>query len=214
MATTARFVAIMSAIFFLGCNSPFFPATGKPKVETQFRRSPAGVIRQLETAYEHRRIDLFTDLFYPDSFRFYIASSFDPQNSKPRLDSSLLNATGQYPYIHRYYSWRKFEYWGFNSERRSHEALFSKAVRLDFTTGLNISSTTFLLDTIRDSSSGAIVRIDTTRAETVLEDGALLQVEAPQFRGDVTIGVQVFYMIRDPRNPALWVIYKWFDLAR
>jgi hypothetical protein len=28
------------------------------------------------------------------------------------------------------------------------------------------------------------------------------------------VGEQVFYLERDPMNPALWVIYKWFDMSR
>jgi hypothetical protein len=28
------------------------------------------------------------------------------------------------------------------------------------------------------------------------------------------IGEQVFYLERDPENPELWVIYKWFDMSQ
>jgi hypothetical protein len=195
----------------LFCENPFFPPTGTPTRDTSFRRTPEGVIRQLETAYEHQRIDLFTDLFYPDSFRFYIALNYDPANIT-QIDSALTGASGRFPYIHRYYRGREFEYWGIKSELKSHESLFARATRLDFPTGLNVHSTTYLLDTIRGPDSG-LVRIDTTRAEVVVEEGAVLNVESPRFSVAVSIGVQVFYLIRDPDDPSLWVIYKWFDLA-
>jgi hypothetical protein len=29
----------------------------------------------------------------------------------------------------------------------------------------------------------------------------------------IDIGVQVYYLEKDPRNPSLWVIAKWFDLG-
>jgi hypothetical protein len=65
---------------------------------------------------------------------------------------------------------------------------------------------------------------ETTNVEIILRGGGLDIAEPIQYFSDGSsyqyhdvvddIGEQVFYLERDPQNPTLWVIYKWFDMSQ
>jgi hypothetical protein len=65
---------------------------------------------------------------------------------------------------------------------------------------------------------------DTTSVEIILRGGSLTISQPVQYDADgypfqnqisaPDIKEQVFYLERDPQNPALWVIAKWFDLGQ
>ncbi len=206
-------------VLITACENPFFVSTGEPVRAGGFRSTPQGVIRQLATAYEHKRLDLFTDLFIESQFRFYTApgsaDSILSVRANVKIDTSLGEEINHYPEIHRNTHQDRFHYWGYDKERQGHQNLFAQADRISFFPSLEARHVTYITDTIyTDSSRTEYTKIDTISAEVVAER-AQLQISAPSKNVVITfdIGKQVFYMIEDPSDPSLWAIVKWFDLG-
>ncbi len=206
---------LLIALFF-SCDNPFFVPTGEPVITSGFRATPRGVIRQLSTAYEHKRLDLFTDLLIESQFRFYIApnsaDSLIGVRSYVKLDTSLSAKMENFPEIRLNTRHNKYYYWGYDKERLSHQNLFSRAERINFFPQLEATKVTFITDSVFTDSLKNDYVVDTILAEVVAER-ARLEISAPQIQVTFDIGKQVFYMIKDPADPSLWAIVKWFDLG-
>lgn len=198
------------------CKNPFLPPTGVPVNDIQLRETPAGVIKQLEIAYEQKRIDLFTELLL-QNFRFYIEPETEEILSRPYVsaDDSLRNNLSLYPYI-AISNVQRFHFWGFASEKKSHEKLFREAETIIFVNSLSPDEPRYFVDTLYNADS-TVMSLDTIRAEVVVPTGGRFEISVPEIRPepfDVDVGTQVFYMIPDPADKKLWVILKWFDLGQ
>jgi hypothetical protein len=211
MKLRSAYLIASVGLLFLACDNPFFPRTGEPlKVDTG-RKTPAGVIDQLYRSYETRQINLFMDLFSPTKdFRFYVSPSFvtDYVNEHGSANIEIIDSSFSYAYA-RVLD-RKAYYWTYDDEIQIHNNMFSEAVSIQFTqTPQPVDSNSINYFTAPDG---------TQYAEVVVRDGMLLiTAKTPYDRVvddyPVDIGVQVYYLERDPRNPSLWVIAKWFDLG-
>jgi hypothetical protein len=202
---------IAVAAVMLACDNPFLPATGEPlKVDTG-RQTPAGVIQQLYTSYETRQINLFMDLFSPTKdFKFYVSPSFQTDYAQTSGGSNVENIDSSFSYAYSHVLDGKAYYWTYNDEIQIHNNMFSNAVDIRFTQMPQPVDTNSIYYFVGPEG--------TLYAEVVVRDG-MLQITAKtpydQVVDDyyVDIGVQVFYLEKDPRNPSLWVIAKWFDLG-
>ena len=106
-------------------------------------------------------------------------------------------------------------YWTYTQEMISHANLFEQAYEIY----LNVSPPSN--QDIRYTTNGSG---ETTNVEVILRGGSMDITEPIQYFSDGSsyqnhdqvddIGEQVFYLERDPQNPALWVIYKWFDMSQ
>jgi hypothetical protein len=207
-----RLFSIVACSAALSCFNPFFPQTGKPpgSVFSNQRGTPLGVIQQLNSAYQKRDIDLYRDLFSMEQdFRFYVP---------PSLLSSHLTGTCeqvdtvQCPFVASK-GFTCLNYWTFSEEMRSHTNLFEKASLI------SLSCKTVDPNDIRYITSG---NGETLNVEVILRGGRLTwegQVQADSLGNSFQdyyevedIGLQVFYLEKDPQNATLWVIKKWFDL--
>jgi hypothetical protein len=199
------------AAIVLSCDNPFLPRTGEPlKVDTG-RQTPAGVIQQLYQSYETRQINLFMDLFSPTKdFRFYVSPSFQTDYAQTSGGSNVENIDSSFFYAYHHVLDGKAYYWTYSDEIQIHNNLFSDAVDIRFTQmPLPIDS----------NSIYYFAGPDGTQYAEVVVTGGEWQITAKtpydQVVDDyyIDIGVQVFYLEKDPRNSSLWVIAKWFDLG-
>jgi hypothetical protein len=193
-----------------GCFNPFFPPTGEPQTVGLARSTPAGTVQQLFQAYETRQINLFVDLFSPTKdFRFYVSPSFQADYAKERGTTNLETIDSLFSYVRVVKGISQMYYWTYDDEIEIHDNLFSQAIEILYTV------TPQPIDTsgIRyfKTSDG------TQYAEVVVRGGTMEirvnTVDLTEVDYFVDIGEQAFYLEHDPRNPALWVIAKWFDLG-
>jgi hypothetical protein len=174
-------------------------------VEIPLRQTPQGVINQLIKSYENRNINLFSDLFSPaGTYKFYISNSYAPEYSASHtgilpetIDSPLVADILPGPYY----------WWGYADEIKKHQKLFETADEIQFTSlpAIPPSGITYTVSAANE----------TTYATVILRDGEFI-ITASQYLSepvDVAIEEQVFYLARDPSDPSLWVIDKWFDLG-
>jgi hypothetical protein len=205
------YLIVIAGLALFACDNPFFPRTGEPlKVDTG-RKTPIGVIQQLYRSYETRQINLFMDLFSPTKdFRFYVSPSFGTDYVTEHGSSNIENIDSSFSYAYAYVLDRKAYYWTYNDEIQIHNNMFSEAVEIQFTqTPQPVDSNSINYFTGPDGIE---------YAEVVVRDGMLkITAQTPYDRvvDDyiIDIGVQVYYLEKDPRNPSLWVIAKWFDLG-
>jgi hypothetical protein len=200
----------VSGMLLLACNNPFFPETGQPlKVDTG-RQTPAGVIQQLYRSYETRQINLFMDLFSPTKdFRFYVSPSFGTEYSLKYGSSNIENIDSSFSYAYTRVLDRKAYYWTYDEEMQIHNNMFSQTMSIEFDQRPQ---------PVDSNSINYFTGPDGTHyAEVVVMDGILMITKASGVnvveKFEIKIGVQAFYLERDPRNPSLWVIAKWFDLG-
>jgi hypothetical protein len=206
-----QYILILAALgtLSLACNNPFFPKTGQPLKMDTGRQTPGGVIQQLYRAYETRQINLFMDLFSPTKdFRFYVSPSFETEYDLKYGSSNIENIDSGLSYA--YARVQRASYWTYDEEIQIHNNMFSLAMTIEFTERPQpVDSNSIRYFT---GPNG------TEYAEVVVRNG-ILQITAPtpydrvvdDFKVD--IGVQVYYLEKDPQNPSLWVIAKWFDLG-
>ncbi len=211
MKKVCTLFALTFLFFILSCNNPFLPQTGEPLKSNEGRQTPEGVIGQLFHSYETRQINLFTDLFSPSKdFRFYISKSFEPYYLASHGGGNLEYIDSSFAYAYKRVTDNNAYYWTYNDEMQIHNHLFSMAVDIR------------ILQMPQQIDSGSVryfkgpTGID--YAEVVVLDGRMqitAQTPSDQVVGDyvVDMGVQVFYLERDPQNTNLWVIAKWFDLG-
>jgi hypothetical protein len=193
------------------CDNPFFPRTGEPLTGNAGRKTPAGVIEQLYRAYETRQLSLYLDLFSKrGDFRFYVSPAFEADyvSTTTNANVELIDSSFSYAYIH--VRDKRAYYWSYNEEIQKTSKLFSQAIDIHFT------QTPQAIDTASIVYFRAQDGMD--YAEVVTRDGQMdITVSSDQeyFVNDyiLDMGVQVFYLTRDPNDPALWVIAKWFDLG-
>ncbi|MDD5673125.1 MAG: hypothetical protein PHC61_03090 [Chitinivibrionales bacterium] len=185
------------------CDNPFFPKTGEPDRSVSLRQTPQGVINQLLKSYETKNISLFRDLFSPHgTYRFYVSKSYVEY-------SSSLCDTIALPLVADILPGTSYYYWTYPDEISKHEKMFSEVDEIVFTTQPIIPSNGVTYFTSANNDN------DTTYATVILRDGEFT-VTASQVLStpvDVAIEEQVFYLARDPADPTLWVIDKWFDLG-
>jgi hypothetical protein len=202
-------------IVSLSCFNPFFPPTGNPPVNSNksvntLRSAPAGVLRQLNDAYQKKDKDLYKDLFsVQQDFRYYVLPGFSSSNfitTCERIDTVLC------PYIASK-NLTCLNYWTYTEEMKSNAHLFDEAEQITLIcSGIDPSDIRYIVKENRE----------TTNVEVILRGGALTiegktyfdnQGNALQDYYEVAdIGQQVFYLEKDPQNSSLWVIQKWFDL--
>jgi hypothetical protein len=205
------YLIVTAGLVLFACDNPFFPRTGEPlKVDTG-RKTPIGVIQQLYRSYETRQINLFMDLFSPTKdFRFYVSPSFGTDYVTEHGSANIENIDSSFSYAYAYVLDRKAYYWTYDDEIQIHNNMFSEAVEIQFTqTPQPVDSNSINYFMGPDGAE---------YAEVVVRDGMLkITAQTPYDRvvDDYTIdvGVQVYYLEKDPRNPSLWVIAKWFDLG-
>jgi len=203
-------ITLLLIFLFYCSNNPFFPKTGEPLTKNIGRTTPWGTIDQLFRAYETRNINLFMDLFSPaKDFRFYISPSFESDYLRTRSNVNRETIDTSLIYIKSRGITQAY-YWTYDEEIKIHNNLFSSAIEIGY------SVYPQPIDT------NNIVYIHTQEgikyAEVVVRSGMLLirvKTEWDKTVIDyfVDIGEQVFYLERDPQNPSLWVITKWFDLG-
>ncbi len=202
--------AVALCLLLHGCFDPFFPQTGEPQTAGIGRSTPAGTIQQLFTAYETRQIGLFMDLFSPlKDFRFYVSPSFQADYAKEHGDALLETIDSMFSYVREVKGISQMYYWTYDDEIEIHENLFADAI--DISLQVNPQP----IDT---NAINYFKAPDGTQyAEVIVRDGEFLvrvntgdQTVADYY---VDIGEQVFYLEKDPQNPSLWVIAKWFDLG-
>jgi len=201
-------IAALAMLF--ACDNPFFPRTGEPlKVDTG-RQTPAGVIQQLYRSYETRQINLFMDLFSPKKdFRFYVSPSFQTDYALTHSDANVENIDSSFSYAYAHVLDKKAYYWTYDDEIHKHNNMFSEAYEIQFTqTPQPVDSNSIMYFTGPDGNQ---------YAEVVVRDGMLQlfanTAEVTNGEYDIDIGVQAYYMEKDPRDTSLWVIAKWFDLG-
>jgi hypothetical protein len=206
-----RAAFFVAALVLLACDNPFLPRTGEPLKVGTGRQTPAGVIEQLYQSYKTRQINLFMDLFSATKdFRFYVSPSFQTNYAQTSGGSNVENIDSSFSFAYMHVLDRKAYYWTYNDEIQIHNNLFSDAVDIRFTQmPLPVDSSSIYYFTGPDG---------TQYAEVVVRNG-MLQITAKtpyqQVVDDyfIDIGVQAFYLEKDPKNPSLWVIAKWFDLG-
>jgi hypothetical protein len=182
-----RGILFALAVCLMACDNPFFPPTGN--LSSGYRQTPAGVIKQLFTAYENRNISLFRDLFpSTKDFRFYVSPSF-VQLYQQKAYANPPDTIGGIPYY----------YWKFDDEIRSHEKMFRSATQISFSPRPTVN-------TIAQDSLTAEVHISSGGVMNITANGGEINV-------DVDMGEQKFLLIKDPSDPNLWVISRWFDLG-
>lgn len=175
----------------------YFPDTVEPVQTVNNRTTPAGVIKQLFNSYNSRNINLFTQILWSDSFKFYISPDFDRTQLKnpgillsERADSFMVyvNTTSL------------FYYWNYNAELTSTKNLFNRA------SDLKVGSSYFIYDPVYKMSDTG----DTLYAEVKVE-GISIDISYEGMIYVMENQPQVFLMKRDSEN--LWVIWKWYDLS-
>jgi hypothetical protein len=199
------------ALVVLACDNPFLPRTGEPLKVGAGRQTPAGVIQQLYLSYVTKQINLYMDLFSATKdFRFYVSPSFQTDYEQRTGGSNVENIDSSFSYAYNHVLDRKAYYWTYNDEIQRHNNMFSEASEIRFDQ---------MPQPVDTNSIYYFTGPDGTQyAEVVVRDGRLVisaQTPYDQFVNDyvVDIGVQAFYLEKDPRNPSLWVIAKWFDLG-
>jgi hypothetical protein len=203
-------VAVAACLAAGGCFDPFYPPTGEPQTVGVARSSPAGTVQQLFESYETRQINLFMDLFSPTKdFRFYVSPSFQADYTKERGNASLETIDSMFNYVREVKGISQMYFWTYDDEIQIHDNLFTQAVEIGFTVNPQ---------TIDTGSIRYFQATDGTQYAEVIVRGGELQIQVST--GDLTvidyyvdIGEQAFYLEKDPRNSALWVIAKWFDLG-
>jgi hypothetical protein len=204
-------IVVLPVMFFLACSiNPFFPPSGEPLKGDIGRTTPAGTIAQLFRAYETRQINLFMDLFSASKdFRFYVSPSFAADYAKSHGSVNIETIDPAFQYV-RSRGITQAYYWTYDEEIQIHNNLFTQAVDIGFTVypqPIDTNTITYI-----HGPDG------TDYAEVVSRGGALSIQVKMEWSGTVTeykvdIGEQVFYLEKDPQNPSLWVIAKWFDLG-
>jgi hypothetical protein len=161
----------------------------------------------------NKDIDLYKDLFsQQQDFRFFVAPSFGDSCIHVVKTCELVDST-----CHEIISkgLTCMYYWTYTQEMDSHTKMFEQADEI------SLSLSPLSNQYIRYSTNG---NSETTSVEIILLGGSLDITEPIQYYSDGSsyinhdkvddIGEQVFYLERDPENPALWVIFKWFDLSQ
>jgi hypothetical protein len=208
------FACLLFVVAGVSCFNPFFPPTDVPPVNltstnNSLRSSPQGVIKQLIDAYQKKDFEFYQDLFSVNKdFRFYVSPAFTYEHTDPtceRVDSMCHYIIGR--------GLSCLNYWTYSEELKSHTNLFERAEKISLTlNGIDPGNIRYIVND----------HYETTNVEVIV-DGGSLSIEHPieydqqgnpfQYKDQVdNIGVQVFYLEKDPQNPDLWVIFKWFDL--
>jgi hypothetical protein len=190
--------------------NPFFPPTGEPQTGSTGRSTPAGTVAQLYRAYETRQINLFRDLFSAaKDFRFYVSPSFQEDYAKSRGSANRETIDPALIYI-RNMGVTQALYWTLDEEIQIHNNLFTQAVEISYQ----------VYPQPIDTSTVAYVRgLDGKEYAEVVSRGGTMNIRVKTEYDRiltlwvVDIGDQVFYLERDPLDPSLWVIAKWFDLG-
>jgi hypothetical protein len=204
---------LFAACMMLWCDNPFLPRTGEPLKADTGRKTPAGVIQQLYRSYETRQINLFMDLFSAEKdFRFYVSPSFETVYSLEHGSAVTENIDSSFSYAYAKLTDKKGAcyYWTYDDEIQIHNNMFSQAVGIQF----NVMPQPVDSGSIRYFTG----QNGTQYAEVVVQGGQLqLTAKTPFDRvvDDyfIDIGVQVYYLEKDPQNQSLWVIAKWFDFG-
>ena len=209
-------VSVFTCGACLSCDNPFFPPLGIPpknngSANSYLRSTPQGVVQQLVNAYDKKDINQYKDLFSSQQdFRFYVAPGFTSSHvvKTCELVDSICHEIISKGLTCMYY-------WTYTQEMISHANLFEQAYEIY----LNVSPPSN--QDIRYTTNGSG---ETTNVEVILRGGSMDITEPIQYFSDGSsyqnhdqvddIGEQVFYLERDPQNPALWVIYKWFDMSQ
>jgi hypothetical protein len=195
-----RLLIVVSFLMLMSCENPFLPKTGVPLNVSDPRLTPAGVISQLFSSYESRRIELFTDLLSKD-FKFYVASGFDRTNmtysgkllsEKPDTFMLFVNTNAFY------------DYWGYDAEVNSTSKMFH-AEMIEIPSRPAISNTHYIFNSSGDTVCAEVKVNDVTFEVSRYENGNVLVTYSLENQP------QVFLLERDKDN--LWVIKKWYDLG-
>jgi len=215
--------AIVVCSLYFHCSNPFFPPTGLPPIEGEkLRSTPEGVIEQLVTSYQEKRLSSFRDLLISrEGFRFYVESNAINQLQLNNLREVANNEKieGGIPFID---SGTNFGYITYDTEIKIHRQLFA-AQSITFITPLRIDSIHYIIEseTVPDSDTSFTTTYDTTAAVVRVWEKAQIEIYSEWLKDrqsdkresfKFTIEKQVFYLVRDPEDPSLWVIAKWFEL--
>lgn len=118
------------------CRNPFLPQTGAPLENQYLRRTPEGLLRQLEISYNRKRLPLFRDLFFERAFRFYIPQtvvgqlqSIDKSKTEIVSDTTFAFVPGDV-----------YTYLTFKEEMDIHRNLFRNAEDITFVGQLRASA--------------------------------------------------------------------------
>mgnify|MGYP006282643101 CR=1 FL=1 len=210
----------------VSCENPFFPPTDDPVGNKGLKRStPRGVVEQLIRAYETMQFELFKDVFAPDSvdreFRFYVAPSFalEKLGRGEKLSSEDIRQD-EFAFVDP----GTYHYWNLDGELARHERLFSQVSDIRFTARPVDDSIVYTVSTTVETlgtgvGSGDTIyyiweKRDTTRVEILVEESRMSIDHTSWSRPmEFELGPQVFCLSRDPSEPELWVIHRWFDLG-
>jgi hypothetical protein len=206
-------ILFITFMVFTSCFNPFFPPTDSPPASNSLRSTPQGIINQLVDAYQKRDYYLYRDLFSESQdFRFYVYPGFSSE--KDKLVQTCEKVDSMCAYILSK-GLTCLKYWTYSDEMLSH----TKLLNPDNVEKIQLSFSSLDPGDIRFIING---NHETTNVEVIMRNGTL-NVDTKAFVGDDgnsyqdhyyvdDIGEQVLYLEKDPKNPALWVILKWFDL--
>jgi hypothetical protein len=190
--------------------NPFFPPTGEPQTGSIGRSTPAGTVAQVFRAYETRQINLYRDLFSPEKdFRFYVSPSFQEDYARSRGSSNIETIDQAFQYV-RGLGITQAYYWTLDEEVQIHNNLFTQAVEITFSVypqPIDTNTISYVRGPDGKEYAEVVSRGGTMNISVKTEFDRILYVYV------VDIGEQVFYLERDPLDPSLWVIAKWFDLG-
>ncbi|MBD3421878.1 MAG: hypothetical protein GF398_17340 [Chitinivibrionales bacterium] len=223
-------LAIAAAtILWISCNNPFFPETGLNNA-SPLRTSPRGVLDLLEKAYETRRLQLFRDLFSSrKDFRYYVPRNNLQNLNKLSARSAVEVLDSGFVFID---SLNSYNYITYSDEISIHKNLFENVEELYLLldiSDVSVKDTFVRIDTVcrYDTTSADSSPIDMLCEEVLIHDTLSVEYKTSEtsalyIKSDrifslfgsyvIGIGPQVFYVVRDPDNPALWVLDKWFEL--
>jgi len=201
---------VAGLLLVCGCFNPFFPPTGEPQTVGMARSTPAGTVQQVFQAYETRQINLYQDLFSPTKdFRFYVSPSFQADYAKEWGTSDIETIDSMFSYVRVVKGISQMYYWTYDDEIDIHDNLFSQAIEILYTVSPQpIDTSDIRYFKASDGTQYAEVIVRGGTMEIRVSTGDLTEVDY-----FVDIGEQAFYLEHDPRNSALWVIAKWFDLG-
>jgi len=206
-----RTVVFAFAALFCGCFNPFFPPTGVPLSVDIGRSTPAGTVEQLFRAYQTRQINLFMDLFSPSKdFRFYVSPSFQADYAKERGGSATLETIdSMFSYVRQTLGITEMYYWTYDDEIQLTNNMFTQAADIGYSVDPQpIDTNAINYFKAPDGTQYAEVVVRGGELEIQVNTGDLTMVDYY-----IDIGVQVYYLEKDPVNPSLWVMAKWFDLG-
>jgi len=199
-------IVLMLTIVQPSCDL-FMPPIGFPEDGANIRTTPQGTLEYLVRAYEHQRIDWFTELLPKNgTYRFFISPDYNADYLAAHGTDALIERIGEDDYA--FIRAGTYYYWGHDCEIRKHRQLFNRADKIEF----SFPNT----PEVNEQSYRITAENETTHVEVRARLGELCVTAKDTLHCTPRDGqTQVFLLEReiDRRTGRwLWVIKDWFDL--